>query len=288
MKENYLDYSGPIPKEALKFVDIYTGDNMQIVIPNGGVFDFALDPHVLPSYLFTYTYHERAYVCIDHELIPLKPGGLLSVSPYVEHYEVPTVQQSRYVCINIRSNYFDELYKKVTGQVTPIFRGQYTELISDLPDLVSKYVNEYEEKVFGYDEICKSLETIIINKILRSVLGKVEKKLSITVRKEIEQAIQYMYHHMHQKITLNELAEDVNLSVSRFSKIFKDELETSPMDYLNAIRLERAKRLLLSDQMKIHRIAYECGFSDTSYFTMKFKEKYDETPREFRSNYRIT
>ncbi len=280
-------FAGEVTEDDMKYVDYYIGENMGIFIPNGGLFEYALDPHTLPAYMFAFMYHERAYVCIDSRMIPLKPGGLLSVSPNVEHYEVPMDMQSRYCAVNIRPDYLATLFKNFTGKTIPEYRGEYNKLISDLPELVNKYIYEYEQKDLGYESICLSLENIIIQKILRSLIGNQQQKAEIHVRHEIEKSVQYMYHHLHRKIKLDDLAKDIGMSVSQFSKVFKDELGTSPMDYLNEIRLERAKRMLLIDKASIIQISQECGFGSTSYFTSRFKLKYRVSPSEYRKRNRV-
>lgn len=279
-------FSGPLTEDDLKLVDYYIGENIGIFIPNGGLFEYALDPHKLPSYMFAFMFHERAYVCIDEKLIPLRPGGLLAVSPGVEHYEVPLDIQSRYVCVNIDHSYLENLYKKYTDNDIPEYRGEYYEYIEDLYDLIKSYIYEYEQRDIGYEEVCLSIENIIINKILRSIVGKSRKKIALKVRKEVEKSIQYMYHHLHGKIKLEDLCDDVGMSVSQYSKVFKEEIGMSPMEYLSDIRLERSRRLILLDNTKISEVAGSCGFSSVSYFTQKFREKYKLSPSEFKKIYK--
>jgi len=281
------EFAGPLDREALKYVDYYIGENMGIFIPNGGIFEYALDPHALPSYMFAFMYHERAYVCIDDVMIPLKPGGLLSVSPGVEHYEVPMDSQSRYVCVNIRPSYFDKLYKDYTGEEIPEYRGEYNTLLQDLPELIKSYIYEYEHQALGVETVCLALENLIIHKILRSLVGKKENRVGLNIRFEIEKSVQYMYHHMHDKIKVADLAKDVEMSSSQYSKVFKEEMNITPMEYLNDIRLERSKSMLLGGNMNILKVSIECGFTSTSYFTQKFKEKYNLTPSEYRNQHEV-
>ncbi len=276
------EFAGPVSPEDMKYVDYYIGEHMGIFIPNGGLFEYALEPHRLPAYLFGFMYHERAFISIDNRLISLKPGGLICISPMIEHYEVPTDLQSRYCVVNIRKEHIEALYTKHTGKCIPKFRGEYYELTHEIPELVKNYIYEHTQKRLGYETICSSLENIIVEKILRCILGEKLELRGLNVRFEVEKAVQYMYHHMHHKIALEDLANDSQMSVSRFSFIFKEQLCLSPMEYLNDLRLERARRMLLLGNKSILEISQECGFGSTSYFTTRFSKKLGCTPSSYR------
>jgi AraC-like DNA-binding protein len=284
--EKVREFAGPILPEDMKYVDHYIGEHMGIFIPNGGFFEHALEPHRHPAYQFAFMYHERAFVSIENRLISLEPGSLLCISPMVEHYEVPTDLQSRYCAVNIRREHIEELYNKYTGKCIPDFRGEYYELTHEIPELVKSYVYEHTQKRLGYEAVCSSLEKIIIQKILRSIVGEKLELRGLNVRIEVEKAVQYMYQHMHHKIALEDLANDSQMSISRFSFIFKEQLGSPPMDYLNDLRLERARMMLLLGNKSILEISQECGFGSTSYFTTRFSRKFSCTPSLYRQQHK--
>ncbi len=280
------EFAGSVSPEDLKYVDYYIGEHMGIFIPNGGLFEYALEPHRLPAYVFAYMYHEHGYVSIDNRLISFKPGGLLCISPTVERYEVPMDLQSRYCAVNIRKEHIEALYTEYTGKCIPEFRGEYYELTHEIPELVKNYIYEYTQKRLGYETICSSLENIIIKKILRCIIGEKIELKGLNVRFEVEKAVQFMYQNMHNKITLDDLANASQMSISRFSFIFKEQLGASPMEYLNDLRLERARRMLLLGDKNILEISQECGFGSTSYFTTRFNKKFSCTPSSYRQQHK--
>lgn len=281
------EFAGPVSLEDMKYVDYYIGEHMGIFIPNGGLFEYSLEPHRLPAYLFAFMYHENAFVSIDNRLISFKPGGLLCISPMVEHYEVPTDLQSRYCAVNIQKEHIEALYTKHTGKCIPEFRGEYYELSHEIPELVKNYIYEHTQKSLGYETICSSLENIIVRKILRCIVGEKMELRGLNMRFEVENAVQYMYQRMHHKITLDDLANASQMSVSRFSFIFKEQLGSSPMEYLNDLRIERSRRMLLFGNKSILEISQECGFGSTSYFTTRFSKKLGCTPSAYRQQYMI-
>jgi two-component system response regulator YesN len=81
---------------------------------------------------------------------------------------------------------------------------------------------------------------------------------------------------------MNKVARRFNLSPSHFSTIFSQELGEPFRDYLGNIRINRAKGLLRSTNLKIAEVAYQCGYSDPHYFSYVFKKKTGQTPQQFR------
>ena len=99
----------------------------------------------------------------------------------------------------------------------------------------------------------------------------------------VEMAIEYMKQHLNDKqLDINQTAESVSLSPSRFRFKFKSETGISPNQYLGDLRFARAEKLLLTTCMKLEDIADEVGFLDGKYFRKIFHKKYGMTPREFR------
>ncbi len=95
-------------------------------------------------------------------------------------------------------------------------------------------------------------------------------------------SIDFMKHHYRRKISLDEVANAVSLSPSYFSRVFKEEAGVSFSSYLNRVRIERAKALLLSKDIPLSDIAGLVGFEDQSYFTRVFSKVVGTSPGRFR------
>lgn len=100
----------------------------------------------------------------------------------------------------------------------------------------------------------------------------------------IHKTVQYVRKNYSKKITLEEVASSVYLSPSYFSKVFKQEMGCNFNTYLNTVRIEKGKELLLNGNLRLVDIAYAVGFEDQSYFTKVFKKLTGVAPCKFKES----
>lgn len=100
----------------------------------------------------------------------------------------------------------------------------------------------------------------------------------------IYRAIDYVKRNYMKKITLEEVASHVYLSPSYFSKIFKEEMKNNFNNYLNHIRIEMSKKLLMDDSIVLVDVSNLVGYEDQSYFSKVFKKMTGVSPGKFRES----
>lgn len=100
----------------------------------------------------------------------------------------------------------------------------------------------------------------------------------------IQPALVYIKKHPQEKITLEKMAALCNISPSYFSKLFAKENMGNLSDYVNNIRIDRAKELLLNSDWNIRTIAEHVGYDDSGYFIKLFKKFTNKTPLEYRND----
>lgn len=88
--------------------------------------------------------------------------------------------------------------------------------------------------------------------------------------------------HLFSQLTVDELAQHVNLSISSFKREFAKIYNDSPANYIKGKKLEKAAELLLISDERITNIAFDCGFNELANFTKSFSEKYHVTPTQYR------
>ena len=102
----------------------------------------------------------------------------------------------------------------------------------------------------------------------------------------LDQAIQYIDSHYAEELSAAEVANACYISESYLSKLFRKKLDTSFSEYLNFVRIEKAKALLVNTNYMIYEIAEQTGFNTDKYFTMVFKKLTGISPRQYKQNYR--
>ena len=101
-------------------------------------------------------------------------------------------------------------------------------------------------------------------------------------RVKLKKVLKYVREHFSDDVTLYNMAEIAELSPNYFSSYFKSVTDKTPIDYLISYRIERAASKLLSTDLPVTQIAYDCGFNDLSYFIKLFKKHTGFSPAKYR------
>lgn len=99
--------------------------------------------------------------------------------------------------------------------------------------------------------------------------------------------IEFIRKNLHRDLSIKELSEKVYMSESNFFRVFKNELGTTPIDFINQERIKLATRLLKNPKKKIKEVSVECGFNSLSYFLRTFKRSLQLSPKEYQKQIRV-
>ena len=146
----------------------------------------------------------------------------------------------------------------------------------------NKEDSEYWSKAFGYKLKAKSL----LYDILRHL--HIEQYVPQNMSKYyhgIKMAIEYINdNYSTEQISIEHLAKMCSITTTHFSRTFKTIYSTTPVKYINNLRLEKACALLTHTNLSINEISDQCGFSDSSYFSKTFKSAYGQSPANYRNS----
>ena len=131
---------------------------------------------------------------------------------------------------------------------------------------------------------CQTLDelSVLLTSIFHRFVGYVFDFSQFEHADIIYKAAAYMRENLAARVSLEDLAAYVGLSRGYLSALFKSELGTTFTDYVNSMRIEKSKELLLSDSLSLADIAGLVGYSDQSYFTKKFTQLTGSTPGQYR------
>lgn len=118
------------------------------------------------------------------------------------------------------------------------------------------------------------------------LLEQIQNDIESSVR--VSDIIKYIHSHYDEKLTVKRMAESIGISESECFRLFKKVLKTTPNDCLLNHRLQMAALQLASSDETVLVIGMNNGFNSPSYFSQKFKEKYNLTPKAFRKQHLTT
>ncbi len=99
---------------------------------------------------------------------------------------------------------------------------------------------------------------------------------------KLQQAIDYINDYLAQDLSLEAIANAVDMSQYYFARLFKQSMGIAPYQYLLQQRVERAKQLLVTTSLSIAQIAHQVGFSNQSQLTLQFRKFTGTTPLNYR------
>lgn len=129
--------------------------------------------------------------------------------------------------------------------------------------------------------ISKLHEQMVLDYTRKMLLVKKANILS----KPIVLCMDYIYSHINQRITVEDLAEHAGLSPNYLSRLFKKELNISISDYISEMKIEKAQHLLKYSDSSLVDIANYLAFSSQSHFIQTFKKLTGVTPKKYRDHY---
>jgi two-component system response regulator YesN len=117
---------------------------------------------------------------------------------------------------------------------------------------------------------------------LTLVLNKLKAWFSVDNNGSIQKAQQMIAEKYHQDLSLKQVAEYVQLNPHYFSKLFHERCGVTFIDYLTAIRIDKAQELLADPKISLKDISLRIGYFDPNYFSRVFKKITGKSPTEYR------
>jgi len=132
----------------------------------------------------------------------------------------------------------------------------------------------------------KSLSELngLLMDVSMSIASKINSYNTKSIKLVLRNAIDFIHENYNKQITLNDVAEHVYVSTSYLSRMFKKELGKNFVDYLNGLRIEKAKELLMDPRYKTYEVAEIVGIPDAHYFSRLFKKYEGLSPTEYRDS----
>lgn len=193
-------------------------------------------------------------------------------------------------------NFHPDILKKIYDRELPLLLQTPKNIVSNKSIeqinndfLIQKYI---EGLLFYFENPSLINEDILILKLKEIILLLSQTQNAETIQLILSQLFssttytfkQIIEAHLFSQLTIEELAQQNNLSVSSFKREFSKLYNDTPANYIKAKKLEKAAELLLVSDKRITEIAFDCGFNDLANFTKSFSSKYNISPTNYRLN----
>lgn len=142
-------------------------------------------------------------------------------------------------------------------------------------------ITDYILKPVNYEEFGNCIDNLKIALFERKIAEEPEKQ----EERVITQITRYLQEHLAEDVSLSVLAEEFHLNAQYISQLFKNEIGVGFLAYLTSIRMEKAKKLLVSTSLSVAEVAEQSGYGDYRVFTKVFKKTEGITPSQYRRDF---
>lgn len=144
-------------------------------------------------------------------------------------------------------------------------------------------ITDYILKPVNYEEFGTCIDNMKISLFEQRIATAEEPKEQ--EERVITGITRYLQEHLAEEVSLSILAEEFHLNPQYISQLFKNEIGVGFLAYLTNIRMEKAKKLLLSTSFSVAEIAEQAGYGDYRVFTKVFKKTEGITPSQYRREF---
>lgn len=145
-------------------------------------------------------------------------------------------------------------------------------------------MNLIEHQKYGNVLAAGEVYAFIIEFVYQTSLHKIKELEGMPYEHQMLALKEYISNHFMYPITLDELCKVVPVSHQHLCRIFKKMVGMRPMEYVNKVRIEMAKSLLMYSKFSVKEVGEKCGFHNTNYFCKLFKKYENMTPLEYRNS----
>lgn len=209
-------------------------------------------------------------VCCNECEKTLNPGDIMISFPNDIHSYIKTKSGKGIMLI-----FSHEISEIITSALN---NGQYLNFVHD------KNVIQIADELYCQNKRHADFSVIYgyLHVIFGMVLKKTNGKKPSFSASSFHSAIRYVSLNYTKRITLQNVAKTVGVSQCHLSRMFSEKIEGGFKNYLNTLRVEKAKNLLKSTELNIYEIFLESGFCDQKTFNRVFKTMTAMTPKEYR------
>lgn len=250
--------------------------------------------HFHPEYEIVYISNGKGKRHIANHISYFEEGDLIFLGPHLPHFGFTENLKEPHIEIVLQmkpdflgEGFFQKPEIRLIQQlfershVGISFRGKTKEFVGgELNRLF--HLNPFERLI----SLLKILNTLAQSKEYELLnVEQFSLEVSSQYFDRMQEVYQYVGQHFQEEISLQEISDRVNMTVPAFCRFFKKVTDKTFTQFVNEMRIEEARRLLLDKHRSIAEVSYESGFNNLSHFNKHFKRISGVSPSEYRKQH---
>ena len=248
-------------------------------------------PHIHRDFEICFLLEGELKVQFRDESITFKAGDFWITNPFQSH-ELKALNTATILSIQIPPSFFRSYYPQIdslefekTLQPSTVSNDVRAKLQEQILMIGFNYFDQNPYSMFFCAGLINNLFGLLLTYMPHKSVPIKEKEAAKSKAIRIKRISSYIEENYSKKLLLSDLAEQENLTLYYLSHFFKENFGMSFQDYLQRIRCEKARQLLLLTDSSLLDISLASGFSDSKYFNKSFKLYYGCTPKDYRKNF---
>ncbi len=164
----------------------------------------------------------------------------------------------------------------------------YKGLLHDVEKMVLQFEEIYSQLENGYSSDNLTYANMCFWHFITTCIYKTQRNFdnSTFPKDSIDLAIEFLKNNTNKLLSLQDISNEVNLSASHFSFLFRKKTGFAPIEYFNHLKVQKACQYLLFTESRIKEISFELGITDQYYFSRLFKKLIGVSAVEYRKKRR--
>lgn len=253
-------------------------------------------PHTHLRIEINYVKRGSCSLHLDNKIVRFREGEIMIIAPHVNHLFEAGPNGTTLMQLEFLPEIFSRFrLKQVSNASIPdtvsLFPfGKEHQVIKVIDNIrivhsLQRIIHEMEAKNPYYQHLVIMYYAellILIHRYMEEV------HLPLCTNKAIRQAVTYMRSNYLSPIAINQVADHVGVSERYLRTLFTTNLNQSPLEYLNRIRVQKAIELLQNTDLSVKEVCFQCGFQSPQYFSRLFKRQTGVAPHTITKSHTPT
>lgn len=243
----------------------------------------------------------EAKIIIEGKDYILKPNKLYLIPPFSLHSCVSIGEFAHYYIhfyektLNSEST-FDKYFFPIEVETNPLQLALTQKLLEINPERTLKNIDpQFYDNPWTFSQYAKYNVTLPLHTLLetKGILYQLMSSFFVDATtkmnnkdERIVRCLQHIHENIHSSISLTKLANIAYVTEDHLIRLFKKDMDCTPIQYINTKKIETAQLLLVSSDLSIHDIATKLSVENIPYFNKLFKKHTSMTPSEYRSQFK--